>query len=198
MAPYCVATSCAATLDTLCTSPGSVRPRSVATKPTQASWQMRPCLSSASRSHLMSITLVKPRGSKPTSPARVPSRASGFSAKGSAFDFSLRISLEEWCCWCETGSMKAVKGATRKARRTNISALHRCTQNKRLTKSGSYKGERKFKAYSRRARASSPPFKKTERLERPSGLQIRHARLKPFACLRSCPLPLCFATLTLY
>mmetsp|Transcript_18980 Transcript_18980/g.42949 ORF Transcript_18980/g.42949 Transcript_18980/m.42949 type:complete len:220 (+) Transcript_18980:109-768(+) len=58
---------------------------SLVRKPTVASMATRPCLISASRSHLMSNISAKPRGSKPTSPM-YPSSPLGFVRKGSEAD----------------------------------------------------------------------------------------------------------------
>ena len=50
----------------------------------------RPCLISASRSHLRSKTSDNESGSKPTSPAMEPSRAGGASMNGMDFDAALK------------------------------------------------------------------------------------------------------------
>mmetsp|Transcript_17441 Transcript_17441/g.38041 ORF Transcript_17441/g.38041 Transcript_17441/m.38041 type:complete len:203 (+) Transcript_17441:281-889(+) len=66
--------------------PGTMRPDSCASRPRVASMATLACLSSASRiqyrSMPMSSILDRPRGSKPSSPARVPSSLEGLSMKG--------------------------------------------------------------------------------------------------------------------
>ena len=72
MSPDDTPTSCALTLLTLSVchaSPGKRRPQSVAMKPSVASIQIRPCFTSASRSHSMGKPISDRRnGSKPTFP----------------------------------------------------------------------------------------------------------------------------------
>mmetsp|Transcript_52056 Transcript_52056/g.123284 ORF Transcript_52056/g.123284 Transcript_52056/m.123284 type:complete len:208 (+) Transcript_52056:164-787(+) len=62
---------------------------SCTSRPVAASMHTRPCLSSASRSHLMSYLVVKPRGSKPTSPTIFPSSAAGRGRKGTESEFCI-------------------------------------------------------------------------------------------------------------
>lgn len=59
---------------TSCIAPGRRKPKSVAAKPRTASWQMRPCLSSASRRKSMGTNEENPMGSNPTSPGGLGGR----------------------------------------------------------------------------------------------------------------------------
>ena len=68
---------------------------SEATNPTVASIDTRPCLISASRSHLTSNPSENPIGSNPTSPIMDPSRAAGLTRKGRDVDISAAFREEE-------------------------------------------------------------------------------------------------------
>eukprot|EP00962_Isochrysis_galbana_P038733 scaffold13785_cov93-Isochrysis_galbana.AAC.1 len=69
--------------------------------------QTRACLSSASRAHWMGTTSDRRMGSKPLSPAMVPSRAAGASRNGMAFD--LAIMTGEPARWATPESAGPVK-----------------------------------------------------------------------------------------
>mmetsp|Transcript_20105 Transcript_20105/g.42425 ORF Transcript_20105/g.42425 Transcript_20105/m.42425 type:complete len:203 (+) Transcript_20105:296-904(+) len=85
--PLSTVASCAAREDT-CGASGAVMPKSTASQPAVASMARRQCFSSASRAHFSGIKLLSMSGSKPTSPAKVPSRAGGWFRKGMAFDLA--------------------------------------------------------------------------------------------------------------
>mmetsp|Transcript_42852 Transcript_42852/g.134476 ORF Transcript_42852/g.134476 Transcript_42852/m.134476 type:complete len:223 (+) Transcript_42852:1408-2076(+) len=63
-------------------------------KPTVASMATRPCLISAARMYVRSPWLLRPIGSKPTSPIMEPSSFSGFSRKGRDLDISASTATE--------------------------------------------------------------------------------------------------------
>ena len=112
MGPLSTAASCAASEDTLGAS-GTTMPRSTATQPATASMHTRACFSSASRDHLSGTMLESRSGSKPTSPAIVPSSAGGAFRNGIAFDLAWWGGEREGRCVC-VRARRALRGWRRR------------------------------------------------------------------------------------